>query len=196
MTSLSYHDLVSALPDIGHYASRGLIPADKELVEAIAEHARLTAGYHAATNDRDDANTTLRLAPDGGAAISAAISRGDDPAEAADKAAGVRAAAARDVDRATEILGGYRLPITRSAWRVMQLTQAYAPAADQQLQQTLITQGDAVDKARVTLSKAQSALAETLALGAWLTATRAQSGETFPRLDSNVHQFELPDSAA
>lgn len=195
MTGISYHDLVSALPDLGHYAKAGLIPADKELVDAIAEHARLTAGYHNATNARDDANTTLRLAPDGGAAISAAISRGDDPAEAADKAAGVRAAAARDVDRATDILGGYRLPITRSAWHVMQLVAAYAPAADKQLEKTLIAQGDAVDKARVVLSRAQGALAESVALGAWLSATRPQSGETFPRLESNVHQFELPDTA-
>lgn len=191
------YDYIHPLPDLAHYAKRGLIPENPELFAAIAEHTRLADAFREAISNRDEANTQLRNTPDGAAAIARAISRGQDPGEAADAAAQDRAKASRQVDRATEILAGYRMPIFQSVGPLMDLVHDFAPAADKHLQKTLIPQAAAVDAARRKLEAAQAVLHETIALGAWIAATPDRmAGDTFPRIDSAVHLYELPDPAA
>lgn len=190
MSGFPFQTYATALPDLAAYAKRGLVPDDPELFAAIAEHSRITDAYLLAVEAKDQADAIVRSAPDGVAAISAAITRGEDPAEAADQAAKVRTDAAAAVERANSITFGFRTPVLTATWAVMGAVERYAPTAAKAIEKHLIEQGAAVDKARITLAKAQATLHETVAVAAWIDATHQVAGETFPRIDASVRVFE------
>lgn len=169
------------LPDLGHYAARGLLPTiPAEVNDAITAHQRVVRQYRKARADKSAAEAVIR---NGQAAISKAIYEAvinDAGPEPEAQARADLEAARRTADDTSGAFVGYIKALNTVTGNAMRAIEEWTPDAIAHLAGPMTKTAEQVDKARAAYEKAVAAHRELEAIANWLSGVELKGGATFP----------------